>query len=147
MSYPTMLWTWIWFLIVELLMLTVMLCGFCRDPCERFDTFLFGCCLSSCAGVILFPFLVVTWGLGGFLKLGLPFWILRCVCALGLLGAAARTGWKESDGTPLRVNSGSLTRGSSKTFQIDRIAHIIGRSRSNEASARGQELDARVRAA
>jgi len=87
---------WIWFLYVELLLILVFLLygGFGSwfseaSSGDLFESVVMGCCFSSCVGVILLPFLVVSWGLGGFMKLSLPFWILRGLCALGLLGVAA----------------------------------------------------------
>jgi hypothetical protein len=95
MSHPFMLWRWLGFLIAELFLLLVVLSGLCLwysddSPLSAVG----GCCLSSCGGLILFPFLVVTWGLGGFLKLGLPFWIARGLLALGLLGKATYDGFE-----------------------------------------------------
>eukprot|EP00928_Gymnodinium_smaydae_P064149 TRINITY_DN4755_c0_g1_i9.p1 TRINITY_DN4755_c0_g1~~TRINITY_DN4755_c0_g1_i9.p1 ORF type:complete len:649 (-),score=83.46 TRINITY_DN4755_c0_g1_i9:403-2349(-) len=120
--HPTNLGRWWYFAGLEMFFLFVL----CRGACEQEDALPVAMGCSGVVGCCLLPFLIVTFGLNGFLMLSLPFWVIRCAPLICLCCFAAKQQAEEmlEEARPKRSWSGRLKKGSS---------FIIGRSNSSSS--------------
>mmetsp|Transcript_116907 Transcript_116907/g.212709 ORF Transcript_116907/g.212709 Transcript_116907/m.212709 type:complete len:688 (+) Transcript_116907:75-2138(+) len=113
----TMAWThphyghkWVWFVFAEICSVCIF-CFVLGDDDHTKDALPVGLCCSCCAGIIIFPFLIVTFGCYAWLAIGLPFWLLRgCCCSMMICGPAMKAAGDAIEGAlendkPQKVSS------------------------------------------
>jgi len=118
-NHPEYKHNWVWFIFAEIMGVCIF-CRVCGEGAE--DAIPVGLCVSCCIGIIIFPFLIVTYGFYSFLVLSLPFWAVRVLFCIGLciptaFGAVAEQigHMTDSDDKPVKKTSKErLKRGASK---------------------------------